>query len=106
MATIECNSIIAEAQALQLRFQKCKTLSATDMRKVMDIIIALKGCSGSGGGVGTLTEIVAGANITVDDTDPAKPVISAVLNENKTVSLLPPSGIPSNGDEWITYTNP
>ena len=105
MAVITCNNIIPEAEVLKLSFQKCTTLKASDMKKVMDIIIALKGCAGSGGS-GTITEIVAGANITVNNADPAKPVIAAVLNENKTVSLLPPSGIPSNGDEWITYTNP
>lgn len=45
---IECNSIIPEAQALQLRFQKCKTLSALDVRKILDLIISLKICAVQG----------------------------------------------------------
>lgn len=45
---IECNSIIPEAQALQLRFKKCKTLSALDMRKILDLIISLKICAVQG----------------------------------------------------------
>ena len=103
---IECNSIIAEAQALQLRFQKCKTLSATDMRRVMELIISLKNCAGTGGGTGVLIDVIEGDNISIDKSDPTRPVISAILTGNKTVSLSVPTGIPANGDEWITYTNP
>jgi hypothetical protein len=47
--SIDCNNIITEAENLKLKFQKCKTLSALDMRKMSDLIIALKNC-GSGSG--------------------------------------------------------
>jgi len=101
---IECNNIIAEAQALQLKFQKCKTLSAADMRRVMELVISLKNCMVPGSGI--LVDIIEGDNISIDKSDITKPVISAILTGNKTVSLSVPIGIPANGDEWITYTNP
>jgi len=47
---IDCNSIIPEAQALQVKFHKCKTLSAFDMRKIAELIISLKNCLESSSG--------------------------------------------------------
>jgi hypothetical protein len=99
---IECNSIVHEAELLKKKFQKCKTLKAEDLRVMADLLIALKNCSGTG--TGTIIEIIAGENISVNNDDPASPIISAVLTGNTTVSTSTPTGIPADGDEWVTYT--
>jgi len=37
--------------------------------------------------------------------DAINEVFSEATARNKTVSLTIPSGVPSDGEEWVTYTN-
>jgi hypothetical protein len=37
--------------------------------------------------------------------DATNELFTEVTIKNKTVSLTVPSGVPSDGEEWVTYTN-
>lgn len=90
--SIDCNKIIQEAEALRDKFKKCNTLSASDMRKIAELIISLRNCSAQGSvnnfvrvlnilssdlnGVGTIKEQIVSyilslpeAQRTIDQTD-------------------------------------
>lgn len=48
--------------------------------------------SGGGGGSGIVETIVAGTNVTVDDTDPANPEVSASFTETLPASIINAKG--------------
>lgn len=57
--------------------------------------------AGGGGGTGIVETIVAGTNVTVDDTDPANPIVSATGGGGGTPAFSPdnPYAVPSTEDD-------
>lgn len=54
-----------------------------EIKRLKKIVYFLqRSISGGGGGSGIVESIVAGTNITVVDTDPANPIISASSSDN------------------------
>lgn len=96
------NELIAQAKKIQDLPVLPSNVTNTDLFEVSRAGTSYQGSGSqlpSGGGGGTVDSIVAGTNITVDDTDPANPIVSSTAASG----LLPLN--PQPGDYQLLATD-